>query len=447
MRRWLTAIAIGAIVVLVGATGYLSSRDTHAQIQSSQPTTIPVTRGAVQQLVTTSGKLVDTRQVTLSMRTSGQLAQVNVRPGDRVKRGQTLAELDTTDLEQAVAEAEQTNLIQQATYSNTLQPSAATVAAARAAVNSADAAYQAAKQKAATNQDQITVSCFNLQDAADAVGRTRDAYEAIANDLRGWIQAERQARKAAWQAAQNAYAAAQARCDLARNSSDESGVRAAQTQLLDAQNTLTNLISPTETSLITARADLESARLSLEAARQQLSRSTIVAPFDGVIVDVNQQAGDMVNTNTAIVTLIDPQALEVQASVAERDLALVQIGQMAQLLFDAQPDLVATGHVERMVPSRLSGSSALYPVYLTFDDLPAGLAADMSVDISITISGKDNVLRLPRSLVRAKPDNTTQVNVWVGDHSEPRSIKTGLRGDVYIEIVAGLNEGDLVVSQ
>ncbi|HTP10422.1 MAG TPA: efflux RND transporter periplasmic adaptor subunit [Anaerolineae bacterium] len=447
MRRWLIAVAVGMLIVLVGASGYLRSRDTNAQTQSSQPTTVPVTRGAVQQLVTASGKLVSTRQVTLSMGTSGQLAQVTVRPGDRVKQGQTLAGLDTTDLEQAVAEAEQAYLIQEAAYSNTLQPSAATVAAARAAVHGANAAYQAAKQKAATNQDQITVSCFNLQDAADAVGRARDAYEAIANDLRGYVQSEKQARQAAWQAAQNAYAAAQARCDLARNSGEDSGVRAAQVQLLDAQNALTNLISPTETSLITARADLESARLSLESARWRLSQSTIAAPFDGVVVDVKQQAGDMVDAHTAIVALIDPQALEVEASVAERDLALVQIGQAAQLLFDARPDLVATGHVERIVPSRLSGSSALYPVYLTFDQLPDGLAADMSVDISITISGKDNVLRLPRTLVHAKPDNTAQVNVWVEDHVEPRSIKTGLRGDVYLEIVNGLDEGDLVVSR
>ena len=447
MRHGLIAGAIGLIVILVGAASYFSSRDTQSQTNPQPPATVAVTRGDVQRLVTASGKLVNTRQTTLSMGASGQLAEINVRPGDRVKQGQVLASLDTTDLEQEVARAEQTYLLQQATYSNTLQPAASAIAAARAAVNSANAAYQAARQRSATSQDQITVSCFNLQNAADAVGRTHDAYEAIANDLRGWIQAEKQARQAAWQAAQNDYEAALARCNLARDSVDDGGVRAAQAQLLAAQNTLTDLISPTATSLITGHADLESARLAWEAARQNLSQTTIVAPFDGVIVDVNQQVGDVVDAGTALVTLIDPQALEVQAAVAERDFASVQAGQVAQLLFDAQPELTAIGRVERLVPSRLSGSQALYPVYLTLDDLPDGLAADMSVDVSITIAGRSNVLRLPRTLVRAKPDNTAQVDVWVEDHSEPRAIKTGLRGDVYVEIVAGLSEGDLVVSQ
>jgi RND family efflux transporter MFP subunit len=291
------------------------------------------------------------------------------------------------------------------------------------------------------------VSCFNLQNAADAVSRTRDAYQPIANDLRGWIQAEKQARKADWEAAQNAYEATVARCNLARNSHDDSSMRAAQAQLVGAQNALSNLISPTTTSLISAQADLDSARLTLEAARRQLANTTLVAPFDGIVAEVDHQAGDTINADTTVIVLIDPRALEVEAYVAEKDLPLVQAGQAAQLLFDAQPDLIAVGHVKRIVPARLSGSSATYAVYLTFDDLPAGLAADMSVDISITIAGKSGVLRLPRSIVRAKADNTAQVNVWVGDHSESRSITVGLRGDVYVEILQGLNEGDRVVSQ
>jgi HlyD family secretion protein len=447
MRRWLFIVAIGLAIALVGGIGYFTSQTTSAQSDTPVPSTVAVTRGDVQQLVTAAGKVVNMRQAALSLGTSGTLVSVSVRPGDVVHAGNVLAALDTTGLERQAAKAEQAYLIQQTTYSNTLQPDEETTAAARAAVSSASAAYEAAKQKYATSQDQITVSCFNVQDAADAVGRTRDAYEAIANDLRGWIQAEKQARKATWEAAQNAYDAAVARCNLARNSVNDSSVHAAQTQLIDAQNTLSNLISPTTTSLIAAQADLESTRLSLESARRELAQATLTAPFDGIVATVDHQAGDAVNANATILILIDPKALEIEAEVAEKDLTLLQIGQAGQLLFDAQPDLIASGHVERIVPDRLSGSSALYPVYLTFDKLPDGLAADMSVDISITITGKSNVLRLPRSIVRAKADNTAQVNVWVGDHSEPRTITIGLRGDVYVEIIQGLNEGDLVVSQ
>jgi multidrug efflux pump subunit AcrA (membrane-fusion protein) len=128
MRRWLIAIAIGLVVILAGAASYFTSRDAPTEASTGQPATVSVTRGDVQQLVTASGKLVNTRKTTLSLGVSGQLAKVAVRSGDRVTQGQVLAALDTTDLEQKVAQAEQTYLIQQATYSSTLQPDASTVA-------------------------------------------------------------------------------------------------------------------------------------------------------------------------------------------------------------------------------------------------------------------------------------------------------------------------------
>jgi RND family efflux transporter MFP subunit len=447
MRRWSIATAIGFVVILVGAAGYFTSQGTPPPTSTPPPATVPVTRGAVEQLVTASGKLVNARRLTLSMGANGPLAKLNVRPGDRVHAGDVLAELSTTELEQQVAQAEQTYLLQQLAYSNTLQPDAQAVAAAQSAVNSAQAAYQAARQKYGTNQDQVMLSCINVQNAADAVGAARDSYEAIANDLRGWIQDEIKGRRAMLNTAENMYEAEVARCNLARNIVSDSSLRSAQAQVLEAQRTLSNLISPTTTSLITARADLESARLSLEAARRELAHVTIVAPFGGVVLEVKNRVGDTVIANAAVIIMADPQALEVQASISERDFTVVETSQATQLLFDARPEIRATGRVTRIVPERLSGGQVLYPISVTFDDLPDGLAADMSVDVAIAIADKADVLRLPRAVVRARSDNTAQVQVWANDHSEQRTVKIGLRGDRYVEIVDGLQEGDLVVSQ
>lgn len=447
MKRWLIATAIGSIILLVGAVSFFTSQQLPVQASVTPPATVPVTRGAVEQLVTASGKLINARTLTLSMGANGPLAKLNVRPGDTVRAGQVLAELETTELEQQVAQAEQTYLLQQLTYSNTLRPDPLAISAAQVAVNGAQSAYQAARQKFGTSQDQVMLSCINVQNAADAVGAARDSYEAIAKDLRGWIQDEIKARQAMLKMAQNAYEAEVAKCNLAKNSVNDGSVRSAQAQLLEAQKTLSNLISPTTTSLITAQADLETTRLALEAARRQLARVTIVAPFDGVVLDVKNRVGDAVTANAAVIIMADPQALEVQASISERDFTVVERGQTAQLLFDARPEITATGHVARIVPERLSGGQVLYPIYVAFDVVPAGLVADMSVDVAIAISGKADVLRLPRAVVRAGTDDTAQVQVWVNDHSEPRTVKVGLRGDRYVEILEGLQAGELVVSQ
>jgi multidrug resistance efflux pump len=80
-----------------------------------------------------------------------------------VQAGQVLAALDTTDFELEAAQAEQTYLNQQAAYSATIQPDPQAVAAAEAAVSSAAAAYQAARQKFNQRQDQITTTCLEFK--------------------------------------------------------------------------------------------------------------------------------------------------------------------------------------------------------------------------------------------------------------------------------------------
>ena len=79
--------------------------------------------------------------------------------------------------------------------------------------------------------------------------------------------------------------------------------------------------------------------------------------------------------------------------------------------------------------------------------MPDNLAPGMTVDGSILISKQLNVLRLPRALVHARSDGSAQIQVWNGRETETRTIKAGLRGDQYVEIVSGLSAGEQVVSR
>jgi multidrug efflux pump subunit AcrA (membrane-fusion protein) len=71
----------------------------------------------------------------------------------------------------------------------------------------------------------------------------------------------------------------------------------------------------------------------------------------------------------------------------------------------------------------------------------------MSVDASIVVESRHGVLRLPRTLVRTRSDGTATVQVWTGTQSQERRVRTGLRGDAYVEILEGLDEGERVVAQ
>jgi HlyD family secretion protein len=183
--------------------------------------------------------------------------------------------------------------------------------------------------------------------------------------------------------------------------------------------------------------------LALQKARQDLAAATLVAPFDGTVLEVSAEPGATVVPGSQLMVLIDLSVAEAYTTVIEEDLPLVQIGQQVELFFDALPQAAVQGRVARIAPRRVPGADRpLYPVYVAPGELPSGLLPGMTVDASIIIAQRTDVLRLPRALVRGG-----KVEVWAGGQVQERSVQTGLRGDVYVEILDGLREGELVVGR
>lgn len=436
-------------LLLVGGAGYAGFRSTAPQAEAAvpAPATVTVGRGDVQQTVTAPGKLIGTRESALSFGTGGALDQINVRPGEVVSRGQVLATLDTADLQLQVAQAEQSYLIQQAAYSATVQADPAAINSARAALASANTAYQAAQQNLSLKDDQIRVDCAGLEDAEDAMLAARDAYNAVANDWKASRYPIKKERELIYKNTTNAYELAVARCNLATSKLNEGDLRSTAAQVAQAKEDLEKLLSPRSETVLRASAELEQARLTLEQKRAQLAQAVIIAPFDGTVLEVKARTGESVAANASVIVLSDTSAVEAETSVVEEDWPLVQTGQAVELFFDASPAAAVTGRVSRRVPQRLSGDRPLYPIYIALDSLPASIVPGMTVDASIVIDQRSDVLRLPRALVRTRSDNSALVKVWTGQQIVERAITVGLRGDLYVEIIDGLSEGEQVVGE
>ena len=222
---------------------------------------------------------------------------------------------------------------------------------------------------------------------------------------------------------------------------------------------------------VLARLDREPLEEALEAARQEQARrlieglgplptqevkraesdlaaSSLAAPFTGVILEVFVRPGETVGAGQPIVVLADPTSMEVQARVIEEDLPLIEPGQAVELFFDAAPEESIMGEVARIVPRRIEGQDRpLYHVYVSPDRSPSGIVSGMTADASIIVAQRSDVLRLPRATVRAPSEGMANVKVWVDGRVETRTVKVGLRGDVNVEILEGLREGDAVVAE
>ena len=242
-----------------------------------------------------------------------------------------------------------------------------------------------------------------------------------------------------------------AQADLTRlqDPASPADLASAQATLTQAKNDLEKLLAgPEANALDIAQNRVVLAEVAVKQAQLQLAQAQIKAPFEGVVTEVHANTGDAVTPNTPLILFSDPAALEVVGTVVEEDLSQVQVGQAVDLFFDAQPDVAVKGHVARIVPERDTGDDRVaFPVAISLDQPVESLMPGMTVDASIVVAQKSNVLCLPRSLVRAGGDGAAVVQVWQGDHAEPRTVSVGLRGDVNVEIVDGLREGEQVVGQ
>lgn len=217
--------------------------------------------------------------------------------------------------------------------------------------------------------------------------------------------------------------------------------------VLVAVSQLTRLLAVVDRSgdIDQAEAAVRMAEQALKEAKSNLEAATLVAPFDGTVLEVKAQPGDWVSANTPLIELADLTQLEVRTTVAQEDIMAVHPGQEAVLTFDVLPEETFPGRVKRVIPKKTEGQVVTYEVFIALEGRPAGLLPGMTADVEIVLAEHKDVLVLPRRAIHARPYTTVSVPVLVGDQVVTRSVQIGLVGDLNAEILSGLQEGDRVV--
>lgn len=452
-----TGILLLILLVLgAGYAGYSGSNDQAAdliaQLQAkvgsdetavsntpAPPPTVPVERGDVAETVIAPGQLAGVKEQVLPAMVGGTLSELNVRPGDQVKAGQVLAQIEKRPFEEALSLAQLKLAQAQAELARQIARAELAVQSAETGVTSAQAGFPS-----------LTTGQIRVQQAQQALADAQAAYNKAVDPGRDWelndpyyadmLKAEREAAPRQVQMAQDNLAIAQAELASVQNQSwaNSQNVNEAQIGVTKAQAELDALRTGGVDPML---------QWDVDKAQADLAATTITAPFDGVALEVNARVGENISAGQSLLALADVRQGELVASVIEEDLPLVQVGQPVEIYFDAVPDGPVNGTISRIVPKRTGTDRPLYPVYISVDALPDGLLPGMTADAIIVIDRQEDVLRLPRSLVRAGDDDTATVQVWNGRSAEPRTIEIGLRGDTYVEILSGLAEGELVLGQ
>ena len=439
-RAWLVGLGLVA-VLLVG----LIARDT----VFAQPAAVPIRtttadRGTVSSVVSGTGSLLPAGRMNVSFKQAGVLTEVDVKVGDKVTTGQLLARVDSTTQQAALAQAQASLASADANLQATRSPvTAAQVAQLQHQVNNAQQSYN------------DTVASVNATNQADAATVANDQAKVNADCPSGAQCAQEQAQLANDQSKQKMDAI-----------SGQSRINSASQQITSARDNLAVQTQVKPNTLTSGQAQVATAQAQVQAAQVAVNQTTLTAPTSGVVISINGVPGEVAGSGTAqapgslaplpssggagsgssgFMVIDDTSSFVAVMPFAETDAARLAANQTTSLTFDAIPSLTISGHVLSISPSATVVSNVVdYYVSFVLNRTDPRLREGMTANASVTVAQADNAVRVPNAAVRTT-GGTTMVTVLSKGQQIPTEVITGVVGDTYTEITAGLNEGDVVV--
>ncbi len=223
-----------------------------------------------------------------------------------------------------------------------------------------------------------------------------------------------------------------------------------------------------DVELYNAREALKTAEEDLKKAEENLANLNAVAPISGTVIGLAITPGMEIQANTAVISIADTTTIQVTAQVDERNISYIKAGMFVDI---NQWGNTYSGFVETVSlnPEYVNGA-AMYPATILVDNTEGQMYTGGSVTYSLVASESENCLVLPIQCVKYVPDPETGENlsvVFVETAERPENavdvdisslnvpeegffavpVETGISDKYNVEILSGVNEGDIVFMQ
>lgn len=417
--RTIIILAVILLVLAAAIVVYFTTRPSAPPVR-----TIATQPQDVLQDVAFTGRLAPKQQSRMSFEISGSLSAIYVSSGNSVSAAAPLARLSTTaaDLGVSKASADQ----------------AAAQEQARITWQKAERSWQDA---AATNTATLNRLRQAVRDKKTEFDQYRTIHEQTARE-QGANDSTTETAVASLHTAETAYHTAQQTLNEYLKSTQASATTARQAaDLARAQYLATTQASGSV-------AGLSSLEAATAIARHNLDRQTIYAPYAGTITAVDKQLGETATVGETVITIATTDQLELKANVTETDAAKLSVDQSATVTFDALPPQEQwLARISKISPAAvITEGVPNYEITLLIDQTDTRFRAGLTANITVHAASRTNVIAIPRRAVATRGDaQFVQVMEAAGQIAD-RQVTTGLAGSTgTIEIVSGLNAGELVV--
>jgi HlyD family secretion protein len=393
-RKRIIIVGIVAAVLLVFAGALYALTRGGTKIDASK--LAKVEKGDLAKSVVATGKVTPITKVEVKSKASGIVKKLLVDAGDRVKKGQLLAQLDKVEIEAQVEQSQ------------------AALQAAQANLASSEADYERSKVDAEGPDVPL------LKRAYDRA--VEMAKEGVVSD--------------------SALDDAQKNYQMALN---KQNVSKAQVTVLKAK-------------IAQSRAQVAQDQANLKQLEEQLSYTDIESPLDGVVLSRDVELGDAVSSilvlgssATLVMTLGDTSEVYVKGKVDESDIGKVYLGQPARIKVESFKDKTFNGKVTKISPMGVEKDNVTtFEVRVSINNPGGELKAEMTANAEIILEEHKGVLQIPEGAILYDKDKKASVEVPDPKAKEGKNklaVNIGISNGAKTEVLSGLKEGDQVVLQ
>jgi HlyD family secretion protein len=351
------------------------------------------TKGSIDHVITANAVLSPLNQANITSKISAPVRRILVNRGDHVRQGQLLAVLESRDLASAAEESK--GLYEQA-----------------------QAAYQTTT--GATLPEDRTKALTDLQTAQQSLEAAKKLYENRVALLRQGALAQKLVddAKVALVQAQSLYATAERHVQSFQTVSERAQVKSSQAQL-------------------------EAAKAHYGGAEAQLSYAEIRSPINGVIADRPVYPGEMANSGSAVISVVDISEVIARANIPVKEASAVQAGRPATISATGGD---VTGKVTVVSPA-VDPSTTTVEVWVQAKNPQERLKPGTTVHVSINAEVIKDAILVPTAALLSSDQGGDKVMVVGSDSlAHERAVQVGVRQADEVQIIGGLQEGEQVIT-
>ncbi|WP_373531533.1 efflux RND transporter periplasmic adaptor subunit [Vampirovibrio sp.] len=389
---------------------------------------IQLHREDVTATLTVTGEVRGDTTVSFSPPVTAKITRILVDEGDRVQKGQLLAQLENRETRAKAQQAQaQVKQARQA-YANVAQ-----------GTRPEQVLYQEQRYAESTQRVEQAAAALAVAKAqAVDAGKNAQRFQQL---FKQELVSTQEYEAAQLQRTVSQKTVEQRQADVVAVKRQQSQVAA---QLQEARN------GPTRPQLGEAREGVTVAQDNANAVLAQLNDYKMVSSISGVVLERFKDPGDLGRPGDAILKIVNPETLEVVCSVEEKDLAKVRVGDLAYVVLDALPDVGLQGKVRR-VGSQVNPDNGTVEARVIL--LPSawsklktvGFLPGMTADVNVITGHLKQALVIPAAAVKNENGRW-----FVYLLREKRFVKQFVQGErISIEnfrVAQGLKEGDWIAA-